>query len=143
MNLLNAVYCNQYAELKRTNSDTSKGRTNGIILIAAMIIVNLVTLFILFGALGKFSESTGLNKFAASLGGGRSAGKLIAIVLFALIGSAVYLVMGKPAYYNALIQKFETLGPAEQKKIEKKGMTYVLGSVFGFIAIFILSLFLS
>ena len=143
MNFLDAVYCNQYAELKRTNRDASKARTNGIILIAAMIIINLVTVFILFGALGKFSENAGLNSFAASLGGGRSAGKLIAIVLFVIVGSIVYLVMGKPAYYNSVVQKFETLEPAEQKKIEQKGTTYVLGSVFGFILIFIISLFQS
>ena len=141
MNFLDAVYCNQYAELKRMNRDASKGRTNGIILITAMIVINLFTLFILFSVLGKYSESVGLNKFAASMGGGRSVGKLIAITLFAIIGSIIYFIMGKPAYYNSVIQKFEALESTEQKKMERKGMTYVLGSVFSFILVFIVSLF--
>lgn len=143
MNLLQAIYCNQYAELKRTNRNVNKARTNGIILITSMIIVNLFTVLVLFFAFNKqASQNESLGKFAASLGGGRSAGQVIAILLFAIIGAFISSTVGKWDYYSNTIRQFETLEIAEQKKTERKATVYVLGSVFSFIIIFFVCLFL-
>ena len=48
MNVLQALFCNQYDELVRTGRDGNKARKNGLILCAVCITLNIFTFFAIF-----------------------------------------------------------------------------------------------
>ena len=142
MNLLRAVYCNQYAELKKNGRDASKARTNGTILISAMIILNIMTAILLLASFASSSESfKTINRFFRQFGNGRSTGRLLAIFLFILITPVIYGIFGRKSFFEKTVSSFEELSPSEQKKVEKKGLVYVLVSVGVFLVSFIAMLF--
>src|SRR5688500_12393192 len=115
MNLFQSIYCNQYAELKRNGRDATKARKNGIILIAAMLVLDVFLFMMLINTFAQDSAAgKSMIKFFEQFGSGRNTGKLLGAVLFFLIIGVVYITIGKQNYFDKTITKFEDLDEATQ-----------------------------
>ena len=142
MNLFQSIYCNQYAELKRNGRDTTKARKNGIILIAAMLVLDVFLFMMLINTFAQDSApGKSLIKFFEQFGSGRNTGKLLGAVLFFLIIGVVYITIGKQNYFDKTIRKFEDLEAAKQKRIEKNATIYVFANIGLLFILLIVSLF--
>lgn len=130
MNIFQAIYCNQYAELKRNGRDVSKARKNGILLITAMLVLDLFLLMMLINIFADDSSiGITIKKLFSQLPTGRQSGRLIGIVLFVIVVSMVYVTVGRKEYFNKSILRFEALDEPMQKDIEKKATIFVFGSI--------------
>ena len=144
MNLFQSIYCNQYAELKRNGRDATKARKNGIILIAAMLVLDVFLFVMLINTFAKDSAAgKSLIKFFEQFGSGRNTGKLLGALLFFLIIGLVYITIGKQNYFDKTITKFEDLDEARQKRIEQNATIYVFANIGLLFILLMVSLFAS
>ena len=122
MTFLEALYGSQYNEIHKQGKDGNKGRRNANILLAAFIIVFLfaVTLLAI-----KFLPGfeTSLNRSIKNVFGkisGRSAGKLMAIPLMAIIYFIVAFTVGSQKSFTDKVEKFMQYPDEIKKQANKK-----------------------
>lgn len=127
MNWLETIYCSQYYELKTTNRDPMKGRNNGTVLAAAILMLVIISAIVLYCRLSPGNPIDHL--FRGSHLSGRSIGKIIGLVGLGAIYGILYLTFGSPASYDKLVKKWETL-PAETLARTKKTSLIIFGVAF-------------
>ena len=72
--ILQSLFCNQYADLKKSGRDTGKARLNAIILFSAMLLLNAYSLFLLLEFLAPdYQVFRSLERLLKGFGSGRSA----------------------------------------------------------------------
>lgn len=141
MHLLETIYYSQYYELKKSGRDPQKGRINGTLLSATVIILNLMSAFFI---LHKVAPNSGVvqwvdHLFTGYSGTGKTLGKLIAALLLLGIGGLLWFTIGSASSYNKLAEKFMQLPENVQGKTVKQALFIFLFS-FGLflITVFIL-----
>ncbi|MEP6674148.1 MAG: hypothetical protein ABJA78_03310 [Ferruginibacter sp.] len=135
MNFLSIIYFSQYYELKHSGRDPLKGRLNGNLLCAVIIILNMVSLGLI---LHKFSPHniaiqwiTGL--FTGYEGDGKAMGKLIGLLIIAVIGGLLWLTIGSEKSYLRIADRFLQLPDDLQKKTIRQALIIFLVSFAGFL----------
>ncbi|MEP6610255.1 MAG: hypothetical protein ABJA76_00160 [Mucilaginibacter sp.] len=127
MNLIETIYCSQYYELKKSNRDPQKGRLNGTLLSAVMIILAVVGIGL---AANKFTGSHWLNGLSSSGFSGKFIGRIVALVLLVVIGGTLSFTYGSRQNYNKMMQRWEQL-PVEVLEQTIKTALKIFGIVFG------------
>ncbi|MEO6977514.1 MAG: hypothetical protein ABI113_04015 [Mucilaginibacter sp.] len=127
MNLIETIYCSQYYELKKSNRDPQKGRLNGTLLSAVMIILAVVGIGL---AANKFSGGHWLSGLSSSGFSGKFIGRIVAVVLLIVIGGTLSFTYGSRQNYNKMMQRWEQL-PVEVLEQTIKTALKIFGIVFG------------
>lgn len=125
MNLLKAIYCNQYYELK-PKGKAHAARTNGTGLVTVglvLLVFALTTLLIIaFPDLGEYLEN--LLKEWFGVRSGRTIGRAAALIPFLIIYPLVKNTLGTTASYQATITQFESYSETRKKEISRLGMSF-------------------
>ncbi len=139
MNLLKAVYCNQYSELKPKGKEAA-ARTNGTRLLAVGLALYIILAVVLLMVISE-SFADGFTDLIEDTFGrrrGRSIGKFVALIPFLISLPLIRYTLGREDAYNQMIAEYETLGAEEQKRISSKGLYFFLGSLAAFAIAFIM-----
>ena len=139
MNLIQALYCNQYYELK-PKGKAYAARQNGTVLTAlALLLYFFGVIFLLVTIFPEVSDwfGDGLKKTFGRQQG-RMAGRLIAAAAFFALFGLVKLIWDRPVYYNRTIEAFEALPDDRQKEVSKKGLRFFMVSLAVFIPALVL-----
>src|SRR3569833_1059960 len=88
MNLIETIYCSQYYEFKKSGRDPQKGRLNGTLLSAVIIILGGVGVFLVFN---KFIGSHLVSGLSSGGFSGKFIGKMVGLVLLLIIGGTLSL----------------------------------------------------
>jgi len=130
MRFIEIIYFSQYYELKKTGKDPMKGRLNGTLLSATIIILNLVSLTLLLFKVAPHSDITRSihHAFSGYQGSGRAMGKLLGLLLISVIGGLLWLTIGSEASYKRIAEKYMLLTEEEQKKTIKQSLIIFLFS---------------
>ncbi|MCB9235157.1 MAG: hypothetical protein H6581_26110 [Bacteroidia bacterium] len=130
MNLLQAVYCNQYYELNPKGKGPA-ARQNGNMLVTVALVFNFFTLMVLLAVLVPGFAHFWDHLFRDLFGdlGGRTIGRIIAAVPLALCYPLVRFTLGTQEKFDQMIQTYEGLDPEEQKRISNRGMIYFFVSL--------------
>lgn len=143
MNLLQALYCNQYHELK-PKGKAYAGRANGTGLVTVALLLNTFELLFLIAIIyPPFADGVGdliIDIFGRR--NGRGVGKILALIPFLIIFPIVKYTLGRDDNYNRLIERFEALRPEEQERVSKKGLYYFFVSL-GLLVIPLLYVFIA
>ena len=139
MRILHIIYFSQYYELKKTSKDPQKGRINGTLLSATIIILNLVSIvIILFKVAPNLPFVQWLkNEFTGYEGSDKMLGKLITAVLLIIIGSLLWFTVGSVRSYNKIAEKYLQLPDEIQQRTIKQSLFVFL---FSFVLFLILVL---
>lgn len=137
MNVFQSLYCNQYAELVKTGRDENKARTNGLLLSAVCITLNILTLFYLL-FVSNDVVSNWIENFTIGLDG-KSMGKLLGVVVIGIVWLILRYTIGTEMYFKNAIEQYNASGEVDKKSINKKAMIYCFGSVAIFIAVVFLA----
>jgi len=138
MNVLQALFCNQYDELVKTGRDGNKARKNGLILCSVCITLNLFSFFAIFFRTAPFF--TNYIESASEYLDGKAIGRFLFAIVFGLLLLILRYTMATEKYFNDLVSKFNELGEADKKVLNRKAMIYCFGSVIVFILIALSSL---
>lgn len=138
MNIFEAIFMSQYAELKKNGRDTSKAKINGIVLVGVMLMLNVFTivLFVVFHMEGS-APARWLDDVGDVFGSGRSGGRLMALVSMAVLCGITYLWLGSDKRYQQMITEFEGLDAIAQKAMSKRGLMYFIVSLVLFLLVLI------
>lgn len=140
MKFLEIIFFSQYYELKKSGKDPQKGRLNGMLLSAVVIMLNLGSIIIL---LFKYAPQSSVirslkNIFSGYDGSGKAMGKLIGAILLAIIGGILWLTIGSEKSYNIIAEKYLQYPEVVQAKTVKRSLYMFLISF----ALFLILLFL-
>ncbi len=127
MNIIETIYCSQYYELKKSGRDWQKGRLNGTLLSATVIILAVAGIAIISG---KFIGSHLPDGLSSSGFSGRFIGRVLGLLLLLVVGGTLSLTYGSQANYNKLILKWEQL-PADVLEQTIKSALKIFGITFG------------
>ncbi|HRH49288.1 MAG TPA: hypothetical protein PLP23_11105 [Panacibacter sp.] len=133
MNILQALFCNQYDELVKTGRDGNKARKNGLILCAVCIVLNILTICCFF-----FWTTPTLTNYLDSASEyleGKTIGKILFAAAFGVILLILRYSIGTEKHFNSLVSKFNELAEADQKAINCKAMIYCFGSIILFLLV--------
>ena len=145
MNVLKALYCNQYYELKPKGKEVS-ARTNGTRLLTISVSLNIILVVLVImvlsdGFADAFSDTI---KDVFGRRRARSVGKIVALIPFLLSYPFIRYTLGREETYDKLIQSFGQLSPEKQKETSKKGLYYFIASLIGFaVAMALIPIFLA
>lgn len=144
MNIFQAIYCNQYFELK-PKGKANMSRTYGSRLLGISLSMNFILLVVLLQAIWPDITDVFSDWFRDFFGRrrGRFAGKFLAIIPFIIFMPFVHYTIGTPTSYDHLITRFELLKPDRQKAISNKGLYYFICSVCGALIAIVLLLVLA
>src|SRR6185312_16094329 len=92
--------------LKKAGRDPQKGRLNGTLLSAVIIILGGVGVFLVFN---KFIGSHLFRGLSSGGFSGKFIGKMVGLVLLVIIGGTLSLTYGSQANYNKMMLKWEQL----------------------------------
>ncbi|GAB4414240.1 MAG: hypothetical protein OHK0039_21850 [Bacteroidia bacterium] len=140
MNLLQAIYCSQYDELRaRGKGDAARG--NGILLATIVLVMHFFTAMFLFAMLSPAFAAAMQGALHAVFGEqmGRTAGYLIALVPLALVYPLVARVWGSQEAFGATVRAFEALPQEAQRQVSRRGLIYFFASII--VAISCMALF--
>lgn len=127
MNFIETIYCSQYYELKKSGRDPQKGRLNGTLLSATVLILGLVGLFLV---VNKFVPGHLISSGSGYGFSGRFIGKIVAIVLLLVIGGILSFTIGSKENYNKMILQWEQLPESVLEQTIKTSLK-IFGIVFG------------
>lgn len=142
MNFIETIYCSQYHELKKTGRDPLKGRTNGTLLNATIILLAIISLLMIISRLSPHMAIAGrISGFFGEYFSGRAIGKVVGALGLLIIGGALHLTVGSKAGYERMIARWEQLPPEEMERTGKRSLM-IFGIVFGiFLILFVGSFF--
>ncbi len=140
MSIIETIYCSQYYELKKMGKDPMKGRINGTLLSATIILLSLATLFVVFN---YFSHSHWLSHyFRGHLEGGmtgRSTGKILGLLGLLIVGGILNFTYGSKERYQRMIMDWEQMSEDVLQQTIKRSLK-IFGVVFGsFLLVMILN----
>lgn len=134
MRILELIYFSQYFELKKSGKDPQKGRLNGTLLSATIILLNLVAIvIILFKVAPDLAAVQWLKKSFSGSGSGKGLGKLIAALLLVLVCGLLWFTVGSARSYNRIAEKFMLLPAEAQQKTVKQALYIFLFSFVFFL----------
>ena len=145
MNIFQALYCNQYYELKPKGKEAA-ARINANRLLGISLSLNFISLVVLIMVISPdFADAFGdLIRDIFGQRQGRTVGKIIALVPFLIFMPLVQFTMGIQTRYDQLISRFDALSSSEQKSVSNKGLYYFIASMVGiFAAIALILIFLA
>lgn len=140
MRILETIYYSQYYELKKSGRDPQKGRLNGTLLSATIIILNLASLVIILFKVAPYSHfvRSVTNLFSGYSGTGKLLGEFIGAVLLILIGGSLWFTIGSKSSYNKIAEKFMQLPEELQEKTIKQSLfTFLFTFALFLILVFI------
>jgi hypothetical protein len=125
MTFLEALYGGQYYELRLKGRDGNKGRLNANLFLSALVILLFfVVIMIAIRLSPAFNES--LSKMIKKATGGisgRSAGKILAVPLFALTFFTIQFTVGSKENFNRKVEAFLQYPDELKKKANGKMLT--------------------
>ena len=127
MNFIETIYCSQYYEMKKSGRDPQKGRLNGTLLSAVVIMLGLVGIVL---AANKFIGSHLLNSLPSLGFSGKFIGRIVAVVLLIAIGGTLRFTIGSQVNYNKKMLEWEQL-PVEVLEQTVKSSLKIFGITFG------------
>jgi hypothetical protein len=127
MNAIETIYCSQYYELKKSGRDPQKGRLNGTLLSAVIIILAMVGIGL---AANKFIGGHLLGGLSNSGFSGKFIGRIVGLVLLLVVGGTLSFTYGNQQNYNKMIQRWEQL-PADVLEQTVKTALKIFGITFG------------
>lgn len=141
MNVLQALYCNQYYELKPKGKEAA-ARVNGNRLLGIALAFNFILLIVLaMLASPDFADAFGdVVRDIFGRRQSRMVGKIIALIPFLIFLPLVQFTIGRQSTYDQLIDRFESMTESDKKQISKKGLVYFIASMLGFVAAVVLAL---
>lgn len=140
MRFIKIIYYSQYYELKNAGKDPQKGRLNGTLLSATIIILLLGSFFILLFKLEPYLPMVQWMKRSALgyQGTGKALGELLGAILIIFIGGLLWLTIGSERSYNKIAEDFMQLPDEVQKRTIQQSLYIFL---FSF-AVFLVLLFI-
>lgn len=127
MNLIETIYCSQYYELKKSGRDPQKGRLNGTLLSATIIILATVGIGL---AANRFMGSHLLSGLTSAGFSGKFIGRILGLVLLVVVGGALSKTYGSQANYNKMMLRWEQL-PVDVLEQTVKSALKIFGITFG------------
>lgn len=130
MNPFKAIYCSQYKELKAQGKEETAQKNGTIICSLTLVLFMLGTFLLLIAFLPGFEKD--MTRFFRDIfgrSGGKTIGKLSALVLFAASFPIIKFTVGRNSSYNKTIEKFDKLSELDQKSVTKKGLIFFLSSI--------------
>jgi hypothetical protein len=127
MNIIETIYCSQYYELKKSGRDAQKGRLNGTLLSATVIILAAISIALV---INKFTGGHWLGGLSSAGFSGKFIGRILAIVLLLVVGGTLSLTFGSQENYNNMVLKWELL-PADVLEQTVKSALKIFGITFG------------
>ena len=145
MNVFQALYCNQYFELKPKGKEAA-ARINSNRLLGISLSVNLILLVLVIMVFSAdFTDA--FSHLVRNIFGrrqGRTVGKIIALIPFLIFLPLVQYTIGTQSNYDQLIARFESFSPEQQKSISNQGLYYFIASMVGlFVAVALALVFLA
>ena len=140
MRILETIYYSQYYELKKSGKDPLKGRLNGTLLSATIIILNITSVGIILFKIAPYLRIVRWlkNLFTGYDGSGKMLGKFIAAILLIVIGGILWLTIGSERSYNKIAEKYMLLHEeAQQKTIKQSLFIFLFSFVLFLILVFI------
>jgi hypothetical protein len=124
MRFLEILYFSQYYELKKSGKDPMKGRLNGTLLSATVLILNIISLWLILLRLAPHSAPVHFvqHLFSGYEGSGKFLGKLIGLALLVTIGWALSNTIGSEKSYLRIAEKYELLTDEAQQKTVKQSL---------------------
>lgn len=119
MTYLEALYGGQYWEISEKHKDGNLGRKNGNIFLTIWLMMCLVLAYLLMVQIHPPFNRVFNNRNTAGLSG-RSAGKLIALLLFGVTYPVVLYGFGTVKKFDGYVQKFLQYPDEVKKKANKK-----------------------
>lgn len=124
MTFLETLYGGQYYEIYQRGGDTSKGRINGNIFLAVLVMLlfmDIILISIAFNA--SFPDMLGsvLKNWFGEMSG-RSIGKLLAVVFIGACYFVLTKTIGTEKKYSRLVEKFMQYPEAEKNKAKWKAL---------------------
>ena len=140
MKFLEIIYFSQYYELKRSGRDPQKGRLNGTLLSATIIILNMASIGMILFRVAPYLRIVQWLKslFEGYEGSGKLLGELIAAIMMVTIGGLLWYTIGSERSYNKIAEKYMQLSEeAQQKPIKQFLFIFLFSFVLFLILIFI------
>ena len=124
MRILEIIYFSQYYELKKSGRDPQKGRLNGTLLSATIIILNIVSIgIILFKVAPHLKILRIFTSFFSDYHcSGKVLGQFIGAILLTSIGGLLWLTIGSKTGYNKIAEKYMQLPEEVQQKTIKQSL---------------------
>lgn len=141
MRFLELIYFSQYYELKKSGRDPQKGRINGTLLSAVIIILNLASVIML---LFRYAPNTLLinwldHEFGDYRGSGKALGQLTGAILIITIGGLLWITAGSKKSYNKIAEKYQQLpDEVQHRTIRQALMIFLISFVLFLLLIFVL-----
>ena len=142
MNILKAIYCNQYYALKKDGKEYA-AKKNANIIATITIILFIFSIFLLLMTFVPDLDKE-VNRFfrrTFGRGSGKLIGQLIVLLLFGSVYPLLKFTIGSNRVYNKTIEKFLSFPKELQQKISDKGLVvFILSMVsifLSFIAILV------
>ena len=129
MNVLKALYANQYYELKPKGKEAA-ARTNGTRILGLCLSIDFILLAVVVMVISPeladaFSD---LIKDIFGRRQGRQVAKVVVLVPFLIFLPLVRYTLGTATSYASIIAEFESKPEAAQKRISKKGLVFAIVS---------------
>lgn len=124
MTYFEALYGGQHYEISQRGGDTKAGRMNGNIFLAALIILLLIDIILIGLALDNVFRNeltANIHRWFGEMSG-RSIGKLLAIVLFAVLYFVIIKTIGSESNYNRLVNNFMQYPEEVKEKAKWKAL---------------------
>lgn len=141
MNILETIYCSQYYEMRKTGRDPMKGRLNGSLVSAVVLMLYFTTFMIL---LAHFMPGNSIEHWFRDvtrvLGRGRAAGKLFAVIAIFILFGILWLTYGNKANYERMMARWEQLPEDVLKKTLLRSLIFFGISIVAFIVTLIVTL---
>ena len=140
MNIIETIYCSQYYELKKSGRDPMKGRLNGTLLSATVILLVVISVGVIIDHYSKghfFKHVFRINlehSYSA-----RTIGRILGLVGIVVVGGILNFTYASKARYQKMIVDWEQLPEALLENAIKRSLK-VFFAVFGaFLLVMILS----
>ncbi|MES1219315.1 MAG: hypothetical protein ABUT20_27675 [Bacteroidota bacterium] len=121
MNFFQCLLCNQYAEISKRGGDARKGQLNLLLLCTVLITLYIILAFIVYDS---FYPGFLIKKFGGLGMQGKAIGRLLAVVIGVVVFILLKQTIGKKIWYDATIEKFNSMSQEEQDSTRRKGVRY-------------------
>lgn len=139
MDILKKLYWNQYVELKEKGKESVARKQGTILVTIALALYLLGTVFLIvtiFPDAMDWMEDLVKDIFGRRTG--RTVGKIIAVIPFALFYGIIKLSLDREVVYDKVIYDFGLLPEEEQHKASEQGRNFFFVSVGYFVITMIL-----
>ncbi|CAN5450836.1 hypothetical protein BH09BAC6_BH09BAC6_35860 [soil metagenome] len=141
MNFFETIYCSQYYELRKSGRDPQKGRLNGTLLSATILILGIVSAAVIMNKILPGYFSSHFFSDAAETGfSGKAMGKVLGALALLIFGGLLNFTIGSKTNYERMMLKWEWLPEHELEKTIKTSLK-IFGITFGIFLLIIVGNF--